>query len=446
MKQMKNFGIILLLAFNMSFLWSQSRKNSNEVAVIRELKVSEWGGKNYRFSADIKGENFDDLSEAGLNTVQLGKGKFNLLNHTAAQSRISGSVDNKNWKTVTIEGKIDPESQLIWLYLLTFGNGKFYFDNLKLSIQTQDGWKDIPIENADFEQTDDVKKALKPYKNTAPLTKNENIKAVITTSDHNKALMFESKNNTFHYETYYGYNPARGHYITLVDGKKIYYETYGEGEPLLLLHGNGESINSFKNQIPELSKCYRIIAVDTRGQGKSVDQDSESFNYQMFEKDLKEIISQLQLQKVNIIGWSDGAITGMLYAIQHPETVQKLVLMGANLNPSAEAVSSKILNQAEKDIEKLKKQNNPQNKTVIKLLEMILKEPNIPVSELSKIKAETLVMAGEKDLVLKKHTELIAQHIPDSELKIVKGETHFLPIENPALFNKTVLEFLRKEK
>jgi len=444
MNQMKIFSTALLLLLNISVLWGQTRKSSNEIALIREINVSEWSGKNYRFSADIKCENYDEITEMGINAVQVGKEKFDLLNHTAAQNRISPSAENKNWKTITIEGKIDPQSKLIWLYLLAFGNGKFYFDNLKMSIQSQNDWINIPMDNSDFEQTDEVKKVLKAYKNTASLNKNDNIKASIVKSDDNNVLMFDSRNNTFHYETYYGYNPAKGKYITMPDGKKIYCEIYGEGEPLLLLHGNGDSINTFKNQIPEFAKYYQVIAIDTRGQGKSTDNDTESFNYHIFEKDLEEVIRQLGLQKVNIVGWSDGAITGMLYAMEQPEKVHKLVLMGANLSSSEEAVTSKILSQTRKDIDRLKKQNDPKNKTTIKLLEMILKEPNIPVSELSKIKAETLVMAGEKDLILEKHTQLIAQNIPHSELKIVKGETHFLPDENPVLFNSIVLEFLKQ--
>lgn len=444
MSQMKIFSTAFLLLLNISVLWAQTRKSSNEIALIREINVSEWSGKNYRFSADIKCENYDEITEIGINAVQVGKEKFDLLNHTAAQNRISPSAENKNWKTIIIEGKIDPQSKLIWLYLLAFGNGRFYFDNLKLSIQSQNDWINIPIENSDFEQADEVKKVLKAYKNTASLNKNDNIKASIVKLEDNNALMFDSRNNIFHYETYYGYNPTKGKYITMPDGKKIYCEIYGEGEPLLLLHGNGNSINTFKNQIPEFAKYYQVIAIDTRGQGKSTDNDTEAFNYHIFEKDLEEIIRQLGLQKVNIVGWSDGAITGILYAMEQPEKVHKLVLMGANLNPSEEAVTSKILSQTRKDIDRLKKQNDPKNKTTIKLLEMILKEPNIPASELSKIKVETLVMAGEKDLILEKHTQLIAQNIPHSELKIIKGETHFLPDENPVLFNSIVLEFLKR--
>lgn len=444
MNQMKIFSTALLFIININILWAQTRKNSNEIALIREINVSEWSGKNYRFSADIRCEDYDEITEMGINAVQVGKEKFDLLNHTAAQARITPSAENRNWKTITIEGKIDPQSRLIWLYLLAFGNGKFYFDNLNLSIESQNGWIGIPIENSGFEETDEVKKVLKAYKNTASLNRNDHIKASIIKSGDNNALMFDSRNNTFHYETYYGYNPAKGRYITMPDGKKIYCEIYGDGEPLLLLHGNGDSINTFKNQIPELAKYYQVIAIDTRGQGKSTDNDTESFNYRIFEKDLEEIIRQLGLQKVSIVGWSDGAVTGMLYAIQQPEKVHKLILMGANLNPSADAVTSKILTQARKDIERLKKQNDPKNRTTVKLLEMILKEPDIPVSELSKIKAETLVMTGEKDLILEKHTRLIAQNIPHAELKIVKGETHFLPDENPVLFNSIVLEFLKK--
>ncbi|HTM97228.1 MAG TPA: alpha/beta fold hydrolase, partial [Pedobacter sp.] len=85
-------------------------------------------------------------------------------------------------------------------------------------------------------------------------------------------------------------------------GTKIYYETYGKGEPLLLLHGNGGSITSFKFQIPELAKHYQVIVVDTRGQGKSIDKTTEHFSYDLFAEDMKTLLDTLHLKQVNLLG------------------------------------------------------------------------------------------------------------------------------------------------
>ena len=241
----------------------------------------------------------------------------------------------------------------------------------------------------------------------------------------------------------YGNNPEAGHYKQ-INGINMYYEIYGSGKPLILLHGNGGSINSFKEQISLFAGHYQVIAVDTRGQGKSTDETSERFTYDLFAEDIKTLLDTLKLKQVNILGWSDGGNTGLILAIKHPEYVKKLITMGANLNPERTSVSPKILNQTQTDLNKLKAKNDIKNRTDILLLEMLLNEPHILPEDLQKITAKTLVLAGEKDVILENHTRLIAKSIPNAELIILKGQTHFAPQENPAIFNQTVLDFLAK--
>ena len=206
------------------------------------------------------------------------------------------------------------------------------------------------------------------------------------------------------------------------------------------MHGNGQSISDFSKQIPEFAKHFKVIAVDTRGQGKSIDTISKNFSYNQFSEDMKVLLDTLHLKQVNLVGWSDGGNTGLTLAMKHPQYVKSLVTMGANLNPSDTSISRKVKKGIQKDIVKLTKNSN-ENATV-RLLEMLLREPNILPSELEKISARTLVLAGEKDIILEQHTKLIANSISNSKVEILKKQTHFLPHENPELFNKTVLEFL----
>ncbi|HVS98569.1 MAG TPA: alpha/beta hydrolase, partial [Puia sp.] len=129
----------------------------------------------------------------------------------------------------------------------------------------------------------------------------------------------------------YGDNKAAGHYLA-TRGIRLYYETYGQGAPLLLLHINGGSINVFSNQIPYFSKHYRVIAVDSRAHGKSVDA-GDSLTFEMMADDFNALLDSLHLDSCYVVGWSDGGISGLLLALRHPGKVKKLVVSGPNLWP-----------------------------------------------------------------------------------------------------------------
>lgn len=118
----------------------------------------------------------------------------------------------------------------------------------------------------------------------------------------------------------YGNNAKVGKYIT-TRGIKIYYETYGQGEPLLMIHGNGGSIAAFKYQIGFFQKHYKVIVADSRAQGKTIDH-GEILNYQMMAEDMNALLDSLHITSTNVIGWSDGGINGLLLAIHHPEKVK----------------------------------------------------------------------------------------------------------------------------
>src|SRR6478752_1660107 len=144
--------------------------------------------------------------------------------------------------------------------------------------------------------------------------------------------------------TMFGRNPKAGHYVN-TRGFKMYYEEYGKGEPLLIIHGNGGSINNFLYQIPYFEQKYHVILADSRAQGKSVDK-GDSLSYEMITDDLNALLESLHLDSCYVIGWSDGGINGLMLAIRHPDKVKKLAITGANLWPDTTAVDPFVYNLA----------------------------------------------------------------------------------------------------
>ncbi|WP_054511751.1 alpha/beta fold hydrolase [Chryseobacterium sp. ERMR1:04] len=239
----------------------------------------------------------------------------------------------------------------------------------------------------------------------------------------------------------YGKNTSVGKFLKLKN-TDLYYEIYGEGEPLILLHGNSGSIKEFYQQIPTLSQQYKVIAIDTRGQGKSTDTSKLDFTYKIFADDVKALVDELGLEKVNIVGWSDGGNTGLEFALKYPDHLNKLVTIGANTFP--EGVDERLFNNMKTQLQVLQAENNPERLNEMRLVKIMLKEPNISNGSLHKIQNPVLVIAGENDVIKREHTEMMAKQIPNAELKIYKNATHFIPFENPEELNKDILEFLKK--
>ena len=242
--------------------------------------------------------------------------------------------------------------------------------------------------------------------------------------------------------TIYGRNKAVGKFIK-TRGINIYYETYGEGEPLLIIHGNGGSINNFIYQIPYFAKNYKVILADSRAQGKSVDK-GDSLSYEMMTDDLNAMLDTLHLNNCYVIGWSDGGINGLLLAMRHPDKVKKLAVTGANLWPEATAVDPFIYNWAKNYYDSLKKlPPSPNNIGNIKLTRLLAFEPHITTKQLQKIKCPTLVIGGDHDVILPQHTMLIAQSIPNSYLWILPNSGHSTPIFYREKFNTEIDNFFK---
>jgi pimeloyl-ACP methyl ester carboxylesterase len=428
---------VILTIFTLS-AFAQTKVISNSFYFGTILNIEKFAGKEFRYSLDLKSNETDSLKNILIQTRQV----INKDEFLEAHSK-KDFVKDTLWHQINIIRKINLKAKEMWLYATFEGNGNFFADNLKFEVKNEDNnWVNIPIKNGDFENNGD--NPLKGFLTSQKIPEGSTISLQNRTdSIKGKALLIKTTKATIGWKTNYGSNKPGGKYYN-VNGIKIYYETYGNGEPLLLLHGNGQSIVDFTKQIPILAKHYRVIAVDTRAHGKSIDNSIAKLSYDIFASDMKVLLDSLNLKKINILGWSDGGNTALIMAIKYPEYVGKLIVMGANLNPTENAVEKSILNQLKKDLKMLQQKNDAESKQMTRLLFMLSTEPNINVDDLHTVTSKTLVLAGEKDVIKAEHTKLIASNISGSQLIIFKKETHMVPNENPALFNETVLNFLKQ--
>ena len=241
----------------------------------------------------------------------------------------------------------------------------------------------------------------------------------------------------------YGDNAAAGR--TFVhDGVRLYFEVYGAGEPIVMVHGNGGSIADMGAQIAHFRRRYQVIAMDSRDHGKSADSP-EKITYEKMTDDLAALIDHLKLGPVNVLGWSDGGIEGLLLGIRHPQKVKKIISMAANLNPSEQAIYPEVLGMVKAMVDAVpaEARQTPRGRRELKVTGMMLEEPHIQLETLAGITAPTLVIAGDHDLIRDEHTIAIYQQIPNRQLAILPNATHMVPYDDPATFNAVVERFLR---
>lgn len=222
----------------------------------------------------------------------------------------------------------------------------------------------------------------------------------------------------------------------------LYYREKGNKEPFILLHGNGEDGSYFENQIDYFSDRYRVIALDTRGHGKSP-RGNAPFTIEQFSRDLYDFMTGLEISNAIILGFSDGANIAMKFAIKHPDMVKALILNGGNLNPKGVKRTTQIPIEMGYRIANRFASKSPDAKRNAEILGLMVNEPNISPAELSKITAPTLVICGKRDMIKESHTKEIAANIPSAKLSIIKGN-HFIANKRAAAFNKEIDAFLKE--
>ena len=221
-----------------------------------------------------------------------------------------------------------------------------------------------------------------------------------------------------------------------------FYIEQGTGFPLILLHGNGEDCAYFTRQIDSFSENFHVIALDTRGHGQTP-RGEAPFTIRQFAEDLLAFMDQHNIEKAHLLGFSDGGNIAMVFALAHPERVDKLILNGANLDASGVKRKIQIPIEIGYRMAKLFAGRSRKAKKNAEMLGLMVNDPNVKVEELSRIQNQTLVIAGDNDMIKDQHTRLIAQSIPGAELCILQGN-HFIANKNPQSFNEAVLRFLRK--
>ncbi|MBQ6244579.1 MAG: alpha/beta fold hydrolase [Bacteroidales bacterium] len=214
----------------------------------------------------------------------------------------------------------------------------------------------------------------------------------------------------------------------------------GSGEPLILLHGNGEDAGYFVHQMEPFSRHFRVIAVDTRGHGQTP-RGEAPFTIRQFAEDLRAFMDTQGIVKASILGFSDGGNIAMVFALKYPERVDRLILNGANLDASGVKRSVQIPIDIGYRMASLFARRSPEARKNAELLGLMVNDPDVKPDELGRIQAPTLVIAGDRDMIKESHTRLIAAHIPDARLVIIPGD-HFIANKQPEAFNAAVLSFL----
>lgn len=236
-----------------------------------------------------------------------------------------------------------------------------------------------------------------------------------------------------------------------LNGISLYYETYGAGDPVLVLHGGTAFIETMHHQISALAEDHFVVAPDSRAHGRSSDADDVPLTYAQMADDMIALLDLLNIERADIVGWSDGGNVGLDMTIRYPSRVNRLVTYGSNFHFSG--TGGEIADLADPDAVQWAPVRSfyedvapdPAHWPVFlaKVLDMWRAYPTFSVADLSGIRSPVLVMAGEFDSILDAHTREMAAAIPGSSLMIVAGQNHYAPLMAPETVTPHVVEFLK---
>ena len=252
-------------------------------------------------------------------------------------------------------------------------------------------------------------------------------------------------------EIQYGSN--NGQYLSIC-GTQIYYEEYGDGIPLLLLHGGFGSIEYYGMVIPELSKHFKVIAIDSPGHGRS--EQADTMSYQLITDYISEMIDIMGLDSVYALGCSDGSIVALLLAHDRPDKVKRIISDGGIIDEDGyqprivewmEMITPQ--NRPESWVEEYKSKSPQKEKWeefVWETKKMWLDFPYIPDATIGKIKCRTLIIMGDRDQSIRlEHGLELYRAIQGSEFSVLPNADHCICNEKPDLINEIVIAFLTKE-
>ncbi|MQB44617.1 alpha/beta hydrolase [Rhizobium sp. ICMP 5592] len=235
------------------------------------------------------------------------------------------------------------------------------------------------------------------------------------------------------------------------DGARIWYAAYGEGQPVILLHGGLGNSGNWGHQVPALVEAgYRAVIIDSRGHGRST-RDQRPYRYELMASDVLAVMDRLDIGKAAVVGWSDGACTGLILARTQPVRIAGVLFFACNMDPSGtkEFVPTPVIDRCfsrhVKDYAALSATPDQFDAFVEAVGLMQRTQPNYSAADLAEIAVPVTIVQSEHDEFIKRdHAEHLARNIPEAELILLTGVSHFAPLQRPAQFNGAMLTFLAK--
>lgn len=233
------------------------------------------------------------------------------------------------------------------------------------------------------------------------------------------------------------------------NGARIWFETYGAGPPVVLLHGGLANSDYWGDQVQVLAKTHKVILIDSRGHGRS-SRDARPYTYELMASDVIGVMDHLGVDRAAVVGWSDGAIIGLVLAMKHPERLTRVFAFAANMDPSgvksdtmSTATFGGFAARAAGEYDRLSPTPGQFLAFSGAIQHMWDTEPNYAAADLAKITVPVAIVDGDHDEAIKReHTEYLARVIPGAKLIILPGLSHFAMLQDPAAFDAAMLGFL----
>jgi pimeloyl-ACP methyl ester carboxylesterase len=233
------------------------------------------------------------------------------------------------------------------------------------------------------------------------------------------------------------------------DGARIRYAACGTGVPAILLHGGLGHSGNWGHQVPALvASGHRVVLIDSRGHGRST-RDAQPYTYELMASDVLAVMDALRLDRAARVGWSDGACIALVLAMQVPQRVTGVFFFGCNMDPGGtkdfqpSPVVDRCFARHTMDYAALSATPDRFGDFVAAVQRMMRTEPNYTASDLAQIRIPvTIVQAEHDEFIRPEHAAYLARSIPGAILIELPGVSHFAPLQRPALFNRTVLDFL----
>jgi pimeloyl-ACP methyl ester carboxylesterase len=242
--------------------------------------------------------------------------------------------------------------------------------------------------------------------------------------------------------------PNRSGYAP-VNGIKVWYAMFGQGEPVVFLHGGLANANYWGLQVTDVARRHQVIVMDSRGHGRST-RDDRPYGYDLMADDVVGLLDFLAIKRAAVVGWSDGGILGLDLAIRHPDRVSKVFAFAANTDPSGvvdgvekNPTFARFIERAGHEYQQLSATPKAYDAFVAAISKMWETQPNWTQQQIAAITTPTLVADGDHDEAIKRpHTEMIAATIPRSGLLILPNTSHFSFLQDPTQFTWHILHFL----